>query len=124
MRWSQLLITTLRDNPQDAEIDSHKLLVRSGLVRKLSGGLYTFMPLGNRALQKVMGIIREEMNRAGAREILMPALQPSELWERSGRLATMGPGMFRLKDRQGRLMALGPTHEEVVTELISSEINS
>ncbi|MDD4623419.1 MAG: proline--tRNA ligase, partial [Kiritimatiellae bacterium] len=124
MRWSRTLIATLRDDPQDAEIVSHKLLLRAGLARKLSGGLYTFMPLGLRALHKVSQIIREEMNRAGAQEILMPALQPSELWERSGRLATMGPGMFRLKDRAERLMALGPTHEEVVTQLVASEISS
>jgi len=124
MRWSRTLIATLRDDPQEAEIDSHKLMVRAGLIRKLSGGLYTFMPLGLRALQKVAQIVREEMNRAGAQEILMPALQPAELWERSGRLATMGPGMFRLKDRAERLMALGPTHEEVVTALLAGEISS
>lgn len=124
MRWSRTLIATLRDDPQEAEIISHKLMVRAGLIRKLSGGLYTFMPLGLRALQKVSRIVREEMDRAGAQEILMPALQPAELWERSGRLSTMGPGMFRLKDRAERLMALGPTHEEVVTELISGEVSS
>ncbi|HQL52015.1 MAG TPA: proline--tRNA ligase, partial [Kiritimatiellia bacterium] len=108
----------------EAEIVSHKLMVRAGLIRKLSGGLYTFMPLGLRALHKVSRIVREEMDRAGAQEILMPALQPAELWERSGRLATMGPGMFRLKDRAERLMALGPTHEEVVTELLAGEVSS
>ncbi|MBR4171404.1 MAG: proline--tRNA ligase [Kiritimatiellae bacterium] len=124
MRWSKMLITTLRDNPQDAEIDSHKLLVRAGLVRKLTGGLYTFLPLGLRALHKVTRIVREEMDRAGAQEILMPALQPSELWEKSGRLVTMGPNMFTLKDRAERLMALGPTHEEVVTDLITGLLNS
>lgn len=124
MRWSRTLIATLRDDPQEAEIVSHKLMLRAGLVRKLSGGLYTFMPLGLRALQKVSQIVREEMNLAGAQEILMPALQPAELWERSGRLATMGPGMFRLKDRAERLMALGPTHEEVVTQLVAGEVSS
>ncbi|MDR2849421.1 MAG: proline--tRNA ligase [Verrucomicrobiota bacterium] len=124
MRWSRTLIATLRDDPQEAEIASHKLMVRAGLIRKLSGGLYTFMPLGLRALHKVSRIVREEMDRAGAQEILMPALQPAELWERSGRLAAMGPGMFRLKDRAERLMALGPTHEEVVTELLAGEIAS
>ena len=124
MRWSRLLLATLRDDPQEAEIVSHKLMVRAGLIRKLSGGLYTFMPLGLRALHKVSRIVREEMDRAGAQEILMPALQPAELWERSGRLATMGPGMFRLKDRAERLMALGPTHEEVVTELLAGEVSS
>lgn len=124
MRWSKLLITTLRDAPQDAEIESHKLMIRAGLMRKLGGGLYTFMPLGLRALQKVTAIVREEMNNAGALEILMPALQPSELWERSGRYTTMGPGMFRLKDRKEAALVLGPTHEEVVTDLIAREINS
>lgn len=124
MRWSRTLIATLRDDPQEAEIASHKLMVRAGMIRKLSGGLYTFMPLGLRALQKVANIVREEMNRAGAQEILMPALQPAELWERSGRLSTMGPGMFRLKDRAERMMALGPTHEEVVTELLAGEVSS
>ncbi|MCL1920787.1 MAG: proline--tRNA ligase [Kiritimatiellaeota bacterium] len=124
MRWTRTLVTTLRDDPQEAEIASHKLMVRAGLIRKLSGGLYTFMPLGLRALQKVAQIVREEMNRAGAQEILMPALQPAELWERSGRLAAMGPGMFKLRDRAERLMALGPTHEEVVTELLGGEVSS
>jgi prolyl-tRNA synthetase len=124
MRWTRALISTLRDDPQEAEIVSHKLMLRSALIRKLSGGLYTFLPLGLRALRKVERIVREEMNRAGALEILMPALQPSELWEQSGRLAAMGPTMFKLKDRAERLMALGPTHEEVVTDLITREINS
>ena len=124
MRWTRSLITTLRDDPQEAEIASHKLMLRAAYIRKLSGGLYTFLPLGLRSLQKVARIVREEMDRAGALEILMPALQPSDLWEQSGRLATMGPGMFRLKDRQERLLALGPTHEEVVTDLIAREVNS
>ena len=124
MRWTRSLITTLRDDPQEAEIDSHKLMLRAGMIRKLAGGLYTFLPLGLRALHKVERIVREEMDRAGALEILMPALQPAELWEQSGRLTAMGPNMFRLKDRQERLMALGPTHEEVVTDLIAREINS
>ena len=124
MRWSRTLLNTLRDNPQDAEINSHKLMIRAGLTRKLAGGLYTFMPLGLRSLQKITTIVREEINRAQAQEILMPAMQPAELWERSGRLKTMGPGMFKFKDRAERLMTLGPTHEEVVTELLANEINS
>ncbi|MDX9867227.1 MAG: proline--tRNA ligase [Kiritimatiellia bacterium] len=124
MRWSRTLLNTLRDDPQEAEINSHKLMVRAGLIRKVAGGLYTFLPLGMRALHKVTRIVREEMDRAGAQEILMPALQPAELWERSGRLAAMGPGMFRLKDRAERLMALGPTHEEVVTSLLAGEVSS
>ena len=124
MRWSKTLLSTLRDDPQEAEIPSHKLMLRAGLLRKLSGGLYTFTPLGIRALHKVEKIIREEMDRAGAQEILMPALQPIELWETSGRASQMGASMFRLKDRQDRLMVLGPTHEEVVTDYITHEVNS
>ena len=124
MRWTRSLITTLRDDPQEAEIDSHKLMLRAAFIRKLSGGLYTFLPLGLRSLQKVERIVREEMDRAGMRISSAPALQPSDLWEQSGRLATMGPGMFKLKDRQERLLALGPTHEEVVTDLMAREVNS
>ncbi len=124
MRWSRTLINTLREEPQEAEIISHKLMLRAGLIRRLGGGLYTFMPLGLRALRKVEKIVREEMDRAGALEILMPALQPAELWQQSGRLESMGAGMFRLQDRGARTMVLGPTHEEVVTELAAREINS
>ncbi|MGI5869746.1 MAG: proline--tRNA ligase [Kiritimatiellia bacterium] len=124
MRWSKTLLTTLRDDPQEAEIPSHKLLLRAGLLRKVSGGLYIFTPIGLRVLHKVERIIREEMDRAGAQEILMPALQPIELWEASGRADQMGATMFRLKDRQERMMILGPTHEEVVTDYIAHEISS
>ncbi len=124
MRWSKTLIATLRDDPQEAEIPSHKLMLRAGLIHKLSGGLYTFTPLGIRVLHKVERIIREEMDRADAQEILMPALQPIELWETSGRAAQMGASMFRLKDRQDRMMVLGPTHEEVVTHYITHAVNS
>lgn len=124
MRWSKTLISTFRDDPQEAEITSHKLLLRAGIIYKLSGGLYTFTPLGIRVLHKVEQIVREEMNRAGAQEILMPALQPIDIWETSGRATQMGAGMFRLKDRQGRHMVLGPTHEEVVTDFIKHAISS
>lgn len=124
MYWSRTLITTLRDDPQEAEIRSHNLLLRAGLIRKLGGGLYTFMPLGLRALCKVEKVVREEMDAAGGIEILMPALQPRDLWERSNRYEAMGDVMFRVKDRQDREMVLGPTHEEVVTDLASREINS
>ena len=124
MRWTKSLINTLRDDPQEAEIVSHKLMIRAGLLRKVGGGLYTFAPLGMRALAKVQRIVREEMDRAGALEILMPALQPIELWEKSGRASQMGASMFRLTDRADRTMVLGPTHEEVVTDYISHEINS
>ena len=124
MRWTRSLINTLREEPQEAEIASHKLMLRAGLIRRLGGGLYTFLPLGLRALRKVERIVREEMDRAGALEILMPALQPAELWEQSGRFEAMGASMFRLRDRAERTMVLGPTHEEVVTDLAARELNS
>jgi prolyl-tRNA synthetase len=124
MRLSQTLIPTLRDAPQDAEIESHKLMMRAGLIRKLSAGLYTFMPLGLRALRNVETIIRDEMNRAGAIEVLMPSLQPKEIWEITGRYETLKKSMFRFKDRQDREMVLGPTHEEVITDLVTHELNS
>jgi len=124
MRWSQILIPTLKEVPQDAEIRSHQLMLRAGLIRRLSSGLYTFLPMGMRSLHKVSNIIREEMNRAGGQEVLMPAMQPRELWERSGRYENMTDVMFNLQDKNGRDMVLGPTHEEVITELVSREINS
>jgi len=118
------MIPTLRDNPQEAEIESHKLMLRAGLMRKLAGGLYTFLPLGLRALRKVENIVREEMNRAGALEILMPAVQPREIWDTSGRYETMTNVLFHVFDRQKREMVLGPTHEEVMTDLVAREISS
>ncbi len=124
MRWSKTLINTLRESPQEAEIASHKLMLRAGMLRKIGGGLYSFTPLGFRALQKVQNIVREEMNRAGALEVLLPALQPIELWETSGRASQMGRSMFRLNDRGDHTMVLGPTHEEVITDYITHEVNS
>ena len=124
MKWSKSLVQTLREDPQDAEIDSHKLLVRAGLVKKLAGGLYSFLPLGMRSLRKVEQIVREEMERAGAQEILMPILQPAELWRTTGRWDAMGANMFRLKDRAEHEMAMGPTAEEEVTELMTNIISS
>ena len=124
MRWSHALLNTLRDAPQDAEIVSHKLMIRAGLLRKLGGGLYTYMPLGIRALRKVEAIVREEMERAGAQETLFPILQPAELWKQSGRWETMGPGMFRLKDRKEAMYVLAPTAEEAFTALAKNEISS
>ncbi len=124
MRLSKDGVSTLRDDPQEAELASHKLMLRAGMIKKLSSGLYTFMPLGLRVLRNVEQIIREEMNRAGAVEILMPALQPREIWDRSNRYEVMGDGMFKISDRQHREMVLGPTHEEVITEIISNEIKS
>lgn len=124
MRWSRQLLPTLREVPLEAEIPSHQLLLRAGLIRRLGAGLYTFLPAGLRALRKVERIIREEMDRAGALEVLMPALQPAEIWERTGRLETMRDVMFHIGDRQERGLVLGPTHEEVITDLAAREINS
>src|SRR5207249_888356 len=124
MRWSQTLIPTLKETPAEAEIASHKLLLRAGLIRKLTGGLYTFLPLGLRALRKVEQIVREEMNRAGALELLMPALQPPELWHQSRRYETMKDVLLKVRDRAKKEWVLGPTHEEVITTLVAGEINS
>src|SRR5712672_3925083 len=124
MRWTQLLIPTLKETPADAEITSHKLLLRAGLVRKLTGGLYTFMPLGLRALRKIEQIVREEMNRAGALELLMPALQPPEIWHQSGRYETARDVLFKVRDRAKKEWVLGPTHEEVITTIVADELSS
>ncbi|MSU58013.1 MAG: proline--tRNA ligase [Pedosphaera sp.] len=124
MRWTQTLIPTLKEAPSDAEITSHKLLLRAGLIRKLAGGVYTFLPLGLRALRKIEQIIREEMNRAGAIEVLMPALQPKEIWEQSGRAETASAVLFKVKDGSNREWFLSPTAEEVITTLAANEINS
>lgn len=124
MKWTKMMIQTLREDPGDAEIDSHKLLVRASLVKKVAGGLFTYLPLGTRALNKVAQIVREEMDRAGAQEIVMPILQPAELWKTSGRWEAMGPGMFRLQDRGQHAYALSPTAEEVVTDLAKNVVSS
>ena len=124
MRWTQTFIPTLKESPADAEIPSHKLLLRAGLIRKLSGGLYTFLPMGVRVLRKIERIVREEMNRAGALEVLMPALQPPEIWKKSGRYETASDVLFKARDKQNREYVLGPTHEEVITTMVAGEINS
>jgi len=124
MRTSQLLISTLKETPADAEVVSHQLMLRAGMIRKLAAGLYTWLPLGLRVLRKVEAIVREEMNSAGAQEILMPAVQPAELWQESGRWDQMGAEMLRLKDRHQRDFCIGPTHEEVITDLVRNEIKS
>ena len=118
------MIQTLRENPQDAEIDSHRLLVRAGLVRKVAGGLYAYLPLGMRTLKKIQQIVREEMDRAGAQEIVAPILQPAELWRTTGRWDVMGANMFRLKDRTEREFAMGPTAEEVFTDIAKGVVSS
>ena len=124
MRYSQLLITTTKEMPAEAEVISHQLLLRAGFIRKLTSGLYTYLPLGLAALRKVEKIVREEMNRAGAQEILMPMVQPADLWEESGRWKQYGPELLRFKDRHQRDCCLGPTHEEVVTDVARREIHS
>lgn len=124
MRWTQTFIPTLKETPSDAEIVSHQLLLRAGLVRKLTGGLYTFLPMGLRVLRKVEQIVREEMDRAGALEVLMPALQPPEIWQKSGRYESARDVFFKARDRAKKEWILGPTHEEVITTLVSTEISS
>lgn len=124
MRYSEAFITTLKETPAEAEIISHQLLLRAGMMRKAAAGIYTFLPLGKRVLAKVEQIVREEMDRAGAQEILMPALQPAELWYQTGRWQAYGPELMRLKDRHNREFCLGPTHEELITWLVQNEIRS
>ena len=124
MRATQLLIATLKETPADAEIISHQLMLRSGMIRRLTSGLYTWLPVGLRTLRKVERIVREEMDRAGAQEVLMPAVQPAELWQESGRWEQYGPELLRLKDRHDRDYCVGPTHEEVITDLVRKEIAS
>ena len=124
MRASKYLIATVKETPSDAEIVSHQLMLRAGLIRKLASGLYTWLPLGLRVLQKVSQIVREEMNKSGAMEVSMPVVQPSELWEESGRWQGMGPELLRFQDRHGRDFCLGPTHEEVITDLVRNEYSS
>jgi len=124
MKWSSCLIPTLRQPPAEAVVPSHQLMLRAGLVQQVAAGAYSYLPLGWRVLQKVSNIIREEMNAAGAVEVFLPALQPIELWEQTGRRAAYGENLFVVKDRHGREQALGPTHEEVITDLVRRSINS
>jgi prolyl-tRNA synthetase len=124
MRWSQFFIPTLREDPADAEVVSHKLLLRAGIVRQLSAGIYSYLPLGQRIALKVMQILREEMNHIGGQEFFLPALHPAELWQESGRWQAIGDDMFRLKDRKGTDLCLGMTHEEVFTSIARNELRS
>lgn len=124
MRASQFFIATQKEAPADAELISHKLMVRAGLIKKLGSGLYSWMPLGLRVLRKVENIVRDEMNKAGALELLMPAVQPKELWDETGRWAVFGPQMLKIKDRHDRDFCFGPTHEEVITDIARREISS
>ena len=124
MFWSKIFLPTLKDSPQDAEIISHKLMLRSGMIRRVTSGIYTWLPLGLRVLRKVENIVREEMNASGAQEVLMPMVQPRELWEETNRWKKMGPELLRIQDRHERDFCLGPTHEEVITDLIRNTIKS
>jgi len=124
MRYSRMFIPTVKEIPADAEVASHQLMIRAGLCRKVASGTYTYLPLGWRSLLKIIAIVREEMNKAGAQEILVPSMQPLELWDRTGRSGDYGPTMFRFEDRHGRMNVLGPTAEEVFTTLIASEVKS
>lgn len=124
MRTSQFLLSTQKETPSDAVVISHQLMLRAGMIRKLASGLYTWLPMGLRALRKAEAIVREEMNKAGALEVLMPAIQPAELWQESGRWVQYGPELLRLRDRHDREFCVGPTHEEVITDLARNELNS
>jgi len=124
MRATQFFISTQKEAPTDAELISHKLMIRAGLIKRLGSGLYTWMPLGLRVLRKVESIVRDEMNKAGALELQMPAVQPKELWDETGRWAVFGPQMLKIKDRHERDFCFGPTHEEVITDVVRREINS
>jgi len=124
MRWSQYFIPTLREDPADAEVVSHKLLLRAGIVRQLSAGIYSYLPVGQRIALKIMTILREEMDGIGGQEFYLPALHPAEVWQESGRWDAIGDDMFRLKDRKGADMCLGMTHEEVFTTIARNQLRS
>ncbi len=118
MRTSQLLLATLKETPADAELISHQLMLRAGMIRKLSAGLYSWLPLGMRVLHKVAAVVRQEMNNIGAQEVLMPAMQPAELWQETGRWTQFGPQLLTMRDRHDREYCYGPTHEEVSALLV------
>ena len=124
MFWSKVFLPTLKDTPQDAEVISHQLMLRSGMIRKVTSGIYTWLPIGLKVLRKVENIVREEMDASGAQEVLMPMVQPKELWEETKRWEKMGPELLRIQDRHERDFCLGPTHEEVITDIIRNNIKS
>src|SRR3954468_2358747 len=124
MRWTQTLIPTQKETPSDAQIVSHQLMIRAGLIRQLTAGAYDFLPLGYRSLRKAAQIVREEMDAIGCAEVFLPALQPIELWQKSGRDVAYGDNLMKFKDRHGRINVLGPTHEEVITEMVMAHVNS
>ncbi|MGK0438704.1 MAG: prolyl-tRNA synthetase, partial [Paracoccaceae bacterium] len=124
MRTTKFLLSTLKETPADAEIISHQLMLRAGMIRKVAAGIYTWLPVGLRVMRKVENIVRQEMDKTGAQEVLMPSVQPAELWQESGRWEMYGGELLRMKDRHGRDFAYGPTHEEVITSLMANEIRS
>ena len=124
MRTTHLLLSTLKEAPADAETVSHQLMLRAGMIRQLASGIYTWLPTGLKVLRKVEAVVRAEMDAAGAQEVLMPGIQPAELWEETGRWENYGPLLLRLKDRHEREFCVGPTHEEVITDLVRREIRS
>src|SRR5215208_8157181 len=124
MRWSKTLIPTLKEDPSDAEVISHKLLVRGGFIRQVGRGIYDYFPLALKVIRKIEAIVRQEMDRAGAQELLMPIASPAELWQESGRWDVYGKELFRFKDRNDRDFCLGPTHEEIVTDLVRRAVRS
>ena len=124
MKASQFFISTLKEAPADAEVASHQLMMRAGMIKKLGAGIYNYMPMGLRVIRKVEAIVREEMNRAGAIEMSMPVIQPAELWQETGRFASMGPELLRIKDRHGRDFVVQPTSEEVITDVMRQDIRS
>ena len=124
MRASKYLITTKKESPADAEVISHQLMLRAGMIRKVASGLYSWLPIGLRVFRKVEAIVRQEMDKSGALELMMPVVQPADLWKESGRWGQFGPELLRIKDRHDREFCLGPTHEEVITDIIRSEISS
>ena len=124
MRFSNYFIPTLKETPADAEVISHQLMIRSGMIRKLAAGIYNYLPLGFKSIRKVENIVREEMNRAGAFELLMPAVLPAELWIESKRWDFYGKELLRFKDRADRDFCIGPTHEEIITDIVRKEIRS
>lgn len=124
MKYSQSFFPTLRDDPADAEVVSHKLLLRAGYIRRVTSGVYDFLPLGLRVMRRIEAVVREEMNAAGAQELLMPMVQPAELWQSSGRWEKYGPELLRFTDRHEHESCLGPTHEEVICDLVARELRS
>src|ERR1700749_1064703 len=124
MKASNFFISTLKEAPADAEVVSHKLMMRAGMIKRLGAGIYNYMPMGLRVIRKVENIVREEMNRAGAVELLMPVVQPAELWQEAGRFTKYGPELLRIKDRHERDFIVQPTSEEVLTDIARSELRS